>query len=119
MKRLFPTAGLGRCGATVVDGYVYAVAYDPIDTQGIASQSKNTFQELDRRLKKAGSHKDSLIQVTVYLSDISNKAEMDKVWCEWMGPDESNWPQRACVGVQLAKGCLIEVVVIAKAKDNG
>ena len=36
---------------------------------------------------------------------------MDEVWNAWIGPD--NWPQRACVGVQLAPGDLVEIVVVA------
>ena len=48
---------------------------------------------------------------TVYLTEIANKVEMDEVWNAWIGPD--NWPQRACVGVQLAPGDLVEIVVVA------
>ncbi|MEL6421202.1 MAG: hypothetical protein AAFQ42_01945 [Pseudomonadota bacterium] len=38
---------------------------------------------------------------------------MDSVWIDWVGPEE-NWPQRACVGVDLYDDCLIEVVATAK-----
>ena len=40
------------------------------------------------------------------------KAEMDAVWCAWIG-DEEYWPQRACVGANLAGSDLVEIVVIA------
>ena len=63
-------------------------------------------------LTKAGSGKTGLVQATVYLSDISNKPEMDSVWCDWIGPEE-NWPQRACIGVELEDRYLIEIVVVA------
>ncbi|MEM7654415.1 MAG: Rid family hydrolase, partial [Pseudomonadota bacterium] len=59
------------------------------------------------------SDKRGLIQATVYLSDISLKSEMDTIWLDWIGSEE-NWPQRACVGVDLDPGYLIEVVVTAK-----
>ena len=111
MKR-FPGGSKGRCAAVVSGGLVYAVATDPSCAEGIAEQTRNTLHELDRVLIEAGSGKTGLAQVTVYLSDISNKSEMDSVWCAWIGPEE-NWPQRACVGVELEDRYLIEIVVVA------
>ncbi|MEM9279523.1 MAG: RidA family protein [Pseudomonadota bacterium] len=110
----FPVEGLGRCSAVVSDGLVYAVATDPACSDGIMAQTEGTLQELDRILREAGSGKPGLLQATVYLSDISKKPEMDSVWIKWIGPEE-NWPQRACVGVGLDEGYLIEVVVTAKS----
>lgn len=111
MKR-FPGGSKGRCAAVVSGGLVYAVATDPSCAEGIAEQTLNTLHELDRVLIEAGSGKTGLAQATVYLSDISNKSEMDTVWCAWIGPEE-NWPQRACVGVELEDRYLIEIVVVA------
>lgn len=111
MKR-FPEGRKGRCGAVVSGGLVYAVATDPKCAEGIIEQTRNTLQDIERTLVKAGSGKAGLVQATVYLSDMSNKPEMDSVWCAWIGP-EDNWPQRACIGVELEKGYLIEVVVVA------
>jgi len=91
---------------------VYAVATDPRCAEGIIEQTRNTLQDLERMLVNAGRGKVGLVQATVYLSDISDKPEMDSVWCEWIGPEE-NWPQRACIGVELEEGYLIEVVVVA------
>jgi len=109
----FPVEGKGRCTAVVSDGRVYAVATDPMCADGIIEQTRNTLHELDRVLIEAGSGKAGLVQATVYLSDVKRKPEMDSVWCDWIGPEE-NWPQRACVGVELDEGYLIEIVVIAK-----
>jgi enamine deaminase RidA (YjgF/YER057c/UK114 family) len=91
---------------------VYAVATDPECADGIAEQTRNTLEDIERMLVNAGSGKAGLVQATVYLSDMSHKLEMDAVWCAWVGPEE-NWPQRACIGVQLEAGYLIEVVVVA------
>ncbi len=112
MKR-FPVNGLGRCSAVVSDGFVYAVATDPFCADGIAAQTLNTLQALDKVLAEAGTTKAGLIQATVYLSDISEKPDLDLVWIDWIG-HEQNWPQRACVGVDLDEGYLIEIVVTAK-----
>ena len=111
MKR-FPVSGKGRCDAVVAGGLVYAVATDPDCGQGIAAQTRGALAELDRILHDAGSGKAGLLQATVYLADITCKPDMDVVWLDWVGPTE-NWPQRACVGVDLDDGWLIEIVVTA------
>ncbi|MFG5382758.1 Rid family hydrolase [Yoonia sp. R2-816] len=82
-------------------------------SDGILSQTQNTLDELNRILEQAGSGKAGLLQATVYLSNVKQKLEMDTIWIDWIGPEE-NWPQRACVGVDLDEGCLIEIVVTAK-----
>ena len=112
MKR-FPIEGRTICNAVVCDGYAYIVATDPDCADGIAAQTRGALGQLDRLLMKAGSSKAGLIQATVYLSDISSKTEMDVEWSKWIGPQE-NWPQRACVGVALEEGYLIEIVVMSK-----
>ena len=111
MERIHGQAA-GRCRAVAHKGYVYAVATDETDADGILAQTRNTLAALDRTLADAGSGKDCMLQATVYLRDITMKAEMDTVWCDWIGPPE-NWPQRACVGADLAGKDLIEVVVTA------
>jgi enamine deaminase RidA (YjgF/YER057c/UK114 family) len=109
-----PSGRRGRCGAVAHNGLVYAVATDTSSAQGIAEQTRRALAELDRTLTAAGSGKPGLLQATVYLNDIADKAEMDEVWCDWIGV-EANWPQRACIGVDLAGNDLIEIVVVATA----
>ena len=112
MIKRFAGERKGRCGAVVHNGLVYAVATDTSGSQGIAAQTQRALATLDQELSAAGSGKEGLLQATVYLSDVSNKSAMDQVWCDWVGPQE-NWPQRACVGVELAGNDLIEIVVTA------
>ncbi|MEL7127806.1 MAG: Rid family hydrolase [Pseudomonadota bacterium] len=109
----FPYPGLGRCEAVVSDGMVYAVVTSPQAGGTIVDQTHAALAELDRIFETTGSGKAGLLQATVYLSDISDKARIDPVWIDWIGPEE-NWPQRACVGVDLEPGWLIEIVVTAK-----
>lgn len=111
IKRLQGTAR-GRCRATVHGGLVYAVATDLDNAEGIAAQTRNTLAALDATLEEAGSDKTRILQATVYLRDMATKAAMDEVWCDWIGPEE-NWPQRACVGADLAGDDLVEIVVTA------
>lgn len=102
----------GRCRAVVNGGLVYAVATDTTSASSVADQTRLTLIALEKILIDAGSSKSGLLQVTIYLKDMSMKPEMDAVWCDWIG-DEGNWPQRACVGADLAGDDLIEIVAIA------
>ncbi|WP_317057709.1 Rid family hydrolase [Roseovarius rhodophyticola] len=116
MKRI-PGEARGRCSAVQANGLAYIVATDPVCADGISAQTANTLEELERLLGEVGSDKTQLLQATVYLSDIAFKPEMDVVWNDWIGP-EANWPQRACVGVALDPGYLIEVVVTARSVEE-
>ena len=102
----------GRCRATVFNGLVYAVATDTTGGTGIEAQTAAALAILEALLVEAGSGKDRILQATVYLRDMAQKPAMDAVWCDWIGPPE-NWPQRACVGTDLAGDDLIEIVVTA------
>ncbi len=102
----------GRCRAVVNSGLVYAVATDTSSGKSVAEQTRRTLEALEKTLLEAGSGKGGLLQATVYLRDMSTKAEMDAVWCDWVGGEE-NWPQRACVGADLAGADLVEIVVTA------
>ena len=102
----------GRSRAVRHDGIVYAVATDQSNAEGIAEQTRRTLAALENSLRDAGSDKTRLLQATVYLADMSMKSEMDAVWCDWIG-EQQNWPQRACVGTDLAGATLVEIVVTA------
>lgn len=102
----------GRCRAVVHGGLVYTVSTDTTAADNIADQTRNALRALETNLDDAGSSKQALLQVTIYLSNIAMKPEMDEVWCEWICTEE-NWPQRACVGVDLAGDDMIEIVATA------
>jgi enamine deaminase RidA (YjgF/YER057c/UK114 family) len=102
----------GRSRAVVHNGLVYAVATDTKGSATLTEQTRRSLQTLEQNLNEAGSGKSGLLQVTVYLRDMSGKSEMEAVWCNWVGLAE-NWPQRACVGADLAGDDLIEIVATA------
>jgi len=109
-----PGAAKGRSPAVRHNGTVHAVATATSSSPSVAEQTRLTLAALDRNLTAAGSDKTRLVQATVYLRDMSKKAEMDDIWCAWIGGPE-NWPQRACVGTELAGDDLVEIVVVATA----
>ena len=110
--RRFHGTSRGRCRAVAHGGLVYAVATDTKSAPTVAEQTRSALAILEQTLLEAGSGKDRLLQATVYLRDMSTKAEMDTVWCAWIG-DKDNWPQRACVGADLAGSDMVEIVVTA------
>ena len=108
-------AAKGRSSAVNHNGIVYAVATASSDSSSVAEQTRLTLAVLEKNFTAAGSDKTRLLQATVYLRDMSTKAEMDEVWCEWIG-EADNWPQRACVGADLAGNDLVEIVTVSAAK---
>ena len=102
----------GRCRAVSFGNTVYAVATDTSSSETVAEQTKLTLAALEKNLTEIGSGKAGLLQVTVYLRDISTKPEMEAEWLKWIG-SKDNWPQRACVGADLAGNDLVEVVATA------
>ena len=104
-------AATGRSRAVAWEGLAFAVATAGHAGDDLGAQTAAALAGIERNLADAGSDKSRILQATVYLTEISRKAEMDAVWNAWIGTDD--WPQRACVGVQLAPGDLVEIVVVA------
>ena len=101
----FPGKARGRCRAVGFEQLVFAVATAPDSLSSLQEQTRAVLAQIERSLADAGSDKTRLLSATVYLTDITRKAEMDEVWNEWIVPE--SWPQRACVQVGLAPGVLV------------
>ena len=97
-------------------GIVYTVGIGPTAGPDIRAQTRASLELIDTNLADAGSDKTRMLSVQIFLADMSQKAEMDEVWDEWIGPDWNHWPQRACVGAPLAGSVLVEIGVKAAAK---
>ena len=104
-----PGAAEGRCKTVEHNGFVWTVATAKGAT--IAEQTRAALGQIDANLNDVGTDKHHIVEAIVYLPDMSRKAEMDAVWCEWI-PDDG-WPCRACVGTDLAPGDLVEIKVTA------
>ncbi len=101
---------VGRNRAVAYGDLVFTVA--TADGADVESQTQGTLARLDRNLADAGSDRSRILSATVYLTDMATKEQMDRVWCEWIGPPEC-WPQRACVEAALAPGHLVEITLVA------
>ena len=77
-----------------------------------ATQTGEILTSLDRLLAQAGSSKERLLLVTIYLADMADYDAMNAVWDAWV-PD-GHAPARACIQARLANpGYKVEMVVIA------
>ncbi len=104
--------------AIVHNGLVYLSGQLPIDpvtgeheSGGIEAQAKLVLNNLQRILDAAGSDLQHVLQVTVYISDVSLWSELNRVYAEFFG---SHKPARAVVPTApLHHGFLIEIAAIA------
>ena len=111
--RRVPGGAAGRSQASAWRDLAWAVATALDKGAGVYEQTRSALGLIDRSLAECGTDKTRLLTATVYITRMGDKAEMDRAWNEWIGPDPAHWPQRACVGTQLEGDTLVEVVVAA------
>ncbi len=80
---------------------------------GTLAQAKQVFENIVTVLGELGATVDDVLKTTVYLTDIAEFGEVNKIYAEYMGP---NFPARTCVEVAaLPMGLSIEVeCIVAK-----
>lgn len=81
---------------------------------GMREQTAEVLSKIDDILAVAGSDKTMIMNAVVYVSDMTLKDEMNGAWMDWMGVH--NPPARACVGVNLTPGTLVEIMCQAVQK---
>ncbi len=78
----------------------------------LAEQTEEVLALLDETLASAGTGKERLLSVQIFLTDITRIAEMNAVWDKWVAPGCA--PPRATVGAALASpGYAIEITAVA------
>ncbi|MGB0733429.1 MAG: RidA family protein [Pontibacterium sp.] len=89
------------CGQTAGDA-----AWD------IKEQTQKCLDKIDDLLAKAGSSRNQLLSVTIYIRDMKDFAAMNEVWDAWVADCEK--PARACVEARMARDViLVEMSVTA------
>lgn len=80
--------------------------------EGVGPQTENMLAKVDELLNQAGSSRDQMLSATIYLRDMKDFAEMNKVWDAWVPSGAA--PARACVEARMARPeLLVEISVIA------
>jgi len=103
----------GRNKSTAYKDLVWTVATASDESLDLAGQTLQTLSIIEGNLAELGSDKTRIVSAQVYISTMADKSNMDEVWRDWIGSNPENWPQRACIGVELDGKCLIEVTVTA------
>ncbi|WP_405386312.1 RidA family protein [Streptomyces sp. NBC_01102] len=101
-------------------GVVYVSGQLPVTPEGVAItdapfavQARQTLDNLDNCLVAAGTSRDRLLAVTVYVSNMADWPEFDALYAEWIG---AHRPSRAVAGVsRLHYGAAVEVQAVAAA----
>lgn len=78
----------------------------------ITVQSECTLQALKNALERAGSSMDRVMHLTIYLTDMADRAAFNEVYKRFFAKP---WPVRAAVGVAAlaVEGMKVEVVAMA------
>ncbi|MCI7737304.1 MAG: Rid family detoxifying hydrolase [Clostridiales bacterium] len=108
--------------ATIAGGIIYLsgmIGIDPAVQKpvegGTLAQAKQAFENIKTVLGELGATLEDVLKTTVYLTDIGEFGEVNKLYAQYFGPD---FPARTCVEVsRLPMGLSIEVECIARAKD--
>ena len=106
----------GLSWGTSYNGFAWAVAIATDRDLDLYGQTVSTLAEIDRVLDELGTDKTRLLNATVYITNMQLRDEMHRAWCEWIGENPQDWPQRACVGTDLFQKALVEVVVVAACR---
>ena len=103
----------------VLDGWLWTcgqVALDPATGELVgadaAAQARQALENISAILQAAGTRLDQVVRTTVYLVDMNDFAEVNKVYAGFF---EVDCPARACVEVSgLPLGALVEIDAIAR-----
>ena len=119
-----PPATAPYSWATVADNVLYTV-HVPIRADGsaetgpIEAQTRQTLANLKQAVEAAGGTPDDIVQVTVYLTRLSDKPAFDAVYADFFGG--SAYPNRACIVVTALAlpGTHLEIVACAHIGARG
>ncbi len=119
VPRVGPYSQMIRAG-----GFVFCsaqAAFDPATGKlvegGIAEQTKQILSNFSAELKDAGLTLDDVVDVIIYMTDITMFSQMNEVYAGFFSEP---YPARACVEVSglPVEGALLTIKVIALAKES-
>lgn len=107
------------CSAVVYGDTVYmsgVIGVDPAVGKpvegGTLAQAKQVFENIRTILGELNLTMDDVLKTTVFLKDLGDFAEVNKMYAEYFAP---NYPARSCVEVsKLPMGLAIEIECIAR-----
>ena len=99
------------------NGILYLSGIVADDTAcGMADQTTQALTALARLLEEIGSGVDRILQITIFITDMKLKPEMNRAWKAFFN-DPEHLPARATLGIaSLEEGELIEFVTTAAVR---
>lgn len=99
-------------GGLLVSTQIPTRADGSLELGGIVEQSECTLQALKLALEGAGSSMDRVLHLTIYLTDMADRAAFNQVYQRFFAKP---WPVRAAVGVAAlgVAGMRVEVTAMA------
>lgn len=99
-------------GGLLVSTQIPTRADGSLELGGITEQSECTLQALKSALENAGSSLSQVMHLTIYLTDMSDRAAFNEVYKRFFSKP---WPVRAAVGVAAlaVEGMRVEVTAMA------
>ena len=121
---LAPSKSAVTSQAILSGGLVFTAGVMPLDAEnqslpsgGVGPETHLAMRNLSAILEAAGSSLDGLVQVTIYLRDWADFAEMNAVYVSYLNPP---YPARACVEAShIGDDAALEIVAIALADAEG
>lgn len=115
-----PAAVGPYCTATIYGEMIFMSGMIGVNPQtgkapegGTLAQAEQAFENIKTVLAELGADTGDVLKTTVFLTNIADFSEVNKLYAEVFGPD---YPARTCVEVSaLPMGLSIEVECIAKA----
>lgn len=96
----------------VHNGIVYLTGQVGTPGCSVAEQTQQVLDKVDDLLMEAGTDKSKILHTTLWLDDLRDYDEVNRVWDEWV--DNDNAPARSTGQSRMAKpGMLLELTVVA------
>jgi enamine deaminase RidA (YjgF/YER057c/UK114 family) len=112
IERIEPGKRLSQ--AVAFGNLVFLAGQVALDKPGasMAEQTKNILDRIDALLAKAGTDKSKILSANIWITDMRQFDEMNKVWDAWV--PEGCAPARATVEARLATpDYCVEIMVVA------
>ncbi|MQY42443.1 RidA family protein [Epibacterium sp. SM1969] len=97
------------------NGTVYLCGQVGNAGESVADQTRECIRRIETLLAEAGSSKEQMLQVVIWLADMADFAEMNAVWDAWV--PEGHAPARACGEARLARPELKVEMIVTAAYD--
>ena len=99
----------------VVHGNTVYLSGQVGEGDSVAAQARDCLAKVDALLAEAGTGKSKILQTLIYLKDMSDFAEMNAVWRDWIDPQ--NTPARATSQAELAAPHILVEFTVTAALD--